>query len=108
MDELYGFTEQSTSEWQDGIITKTMRRCSQDDSNDKHWIVFDGPIDALWVEHLNSVMDDNKRLGLPNGEVIMLKKNTQIFFELEDVAVASPATVSRNGMVFVQPEMLKL
>lgn len=44
-----------------------MRKCAQDDSDDKHWIVFDGPIDALWVEHLNSVMDDNKRLGLPSG-----------------------------------------
>lgn len=52
---------------------------------------------------MNSVMDDNKLLTLPNGERIRLHPQCSLLFEVGDLQYASPATVSRVGMVFLDP-----
>jgi dynein heavy chain 1 len=101
------------------------------EANKRHWIVFDGDVDPDWAENLNSVLDDNKLLTLPNGERLALTPNIRIMsvlaalravwivahlrlrcrFEAKDLNYATPATVSRCGMVWfsddvVSPKMM--
>lgn len=101
-DELYGHLDIITREWTDGLFTSIMRKIVNNTRNEDskmHWIIFDGDIDPEWVENLNSVLDDNKTLTLPNGERIGLSKNIRILFEVSSVKHATLATVSRCRMV---------
>lgn len=106
MGELYGEFHPLTQEWHDGLASSIMREYVAVESDEKRWTVFDGPIDALWIENMNTVLDDNMTLCLANGQRIKLKWEMKCLFEVNDLAVASPATVSRIGVVYVSPSDL--
>ncbi|MBZ3878788.1 Dynein heavy chain 10, axonemal [Sciurus carolinensis] len=107
--ELYGILDPNTRDWTDGVLSSIFREINKPtDKKERKYILFDGDVDALWVENMNSVMDDNKLLTLANGERIRLQAHCALLFEAsEDLQYASPATVSRCGMVYVDPKNLK-
>lgn len=102
-EALYGHLDSTTREWTDGLFTSILRKIVDNlrgEDTKRHWIVFDGDVDPEWVENLNSVLDDNKILTLPNGERLILPTNVRIMFEVETLKYATLATVSRCGMVW--------
>ncbi|KAI9803379.1 MAG: hypothetical protein M1833_000898 [Piccolia ochrophora] len=102
-EALYGTLDSTTREWTDGLFTSILRKIVDNlrgEDSRRHWIVFDGDVDPEWVENLNSVLDDNKLLTLPNGERLNLPSNVRIMFEVETLKFATLATVSRCGMVW--------
>ena len=102
-EALYGSLDSTTREWTDGLFTSILRKIVDNlrgEDSKRHWIVFDGDVDPEWVENLNSVLDDNKLLTLPNGERLNLPPNVRIMFEVETLKYATLATVSRCGMVW--------
>ncbi|SCO85337.1 probable dynein heavy chain, cytosolic [Fusarium oxysporum] len=113
-EALYGNLDSTTREWTDGLFTSILRKIVDNlrgEDSKRHWIVFDGDVDPEWVENLNSVLDDNKLLTLPNGERLNLPSNVRIMFEVETLKYATLATVSRCGMVWfsedtVSPNMM--
>ncbi|KAJ7102434.1 dynein heavy chain protein 1 [Mycena belliarum] len=109
-EALYGTLDPTTREWNDGLFTHILRKIVDDvrgESGKRHWIVFDGDVDPEWVENLNSVLDDNKLLTLPNGERLNLPPNVRIMFEVEHLKYATLATVSRCGMIWFSEDIVE-
>ena len=100
-NELFGFLNPATRDWQDGLFSTIMRNLSKLTTTNPKWIILDGDIDPCWIESLNTVMDDNKVLTLASNERIPLTTGMRLVFEISHLKCATPATVSRAGILFV-------
>ncbi|CAF3596551.1 unnamed protein product, partial [Rotaria sordida] len=102
--QLLGHIDIDTREWSDGVLTAASRAVVKEPLEIQSWIVCDGDVDPEWVESLNSVLDDNRLLTMPSGERIQFGPNVNFLFETHDLSCASPATISRMGMIFLSDE----
>uniref|UniRef100_A0A8C4ZK88 Uncharacterized protein n=1 Tax=Gadus morhua TaxID=8049 RepID=A0A8C4ZK88_GADMO len=102
-DELFGIINPATREWKDGLFSNIMRELANLSHTGPKWIVLDGDIDPMWIESLNTVMDDNKVLTLASNERIPLNPTMRLVFEISHLRTATPATVSRAGILYINP-----
>ncbi|XP_058542508.1 cytoplasmic dynein 2 heavy chain 1 isoform X7 [Neofelis nebulosa] len=102
--QLLGHIDMDTREWSDGVLTNSARQVVREPQDVSSWIICDGDIDPEWIESLNSVLDDNRLLTMPSGERIQFGPNVNFVFETHDLSCASPATISRMGMIFLSDE----
>lgn len=104
-DELFG-SYSKTKEWKNGVLSMIMK--NQTKCEDKYkphhkhkWSILDGDIDPEWIESLNTVMDDNKVLTLVSNDRIPLSPAMRLLLEVSNLKNATPATVSRGGVLFI-------
>jgi len=105
INELYGYSDPKSQEWTEGILSNNFKICSKRNKT-REWVILDGPVEAEWIENMNTVLDDNKCLCLMSSDKIPMSKYMTMVFETENLAKASPATVSRCGMIYLPADLV--
>lgn len=106
--QLLGQIDPDTRQWSDGVLSLYSTQVTAEAQDVWSWITCDGDIDPEWVESLNSVLDDNRLLSLPSGWRIQFGPNVNFIFENHELRNASPATISRMGIVFFSEEIVTI
>jgi hypothetical protein len=83
--ELIGIIDSKSGVWKEGLLTSVLRVFTKDISSRKKWVHLDGPIDHDWAENLNSILDENQKIDLPNGEVLRVNSTTNLIFETDSL-----------------------
>lgn len=104
--QLYGQFDPITQEWCDGVAGKTFRDMVTMSQDMRTWLVFDSSVDSIWIENLHTLLDDNGKFCLISGEMIEKTKLMTILFEAIHLENATPATVARCGVVYMQSHQL--
>ncbi|XP_050362992.1 cytoplasmic dynein 2 heavy chain 1 [Nymphalis io] len=102
---LLGHVELDTRQWTDGVLTAVALEVANQPEDVWSWVVCDGDIDPEWIEALNSVLDDNRLLTLPSGWRVQFGQNVNFIFETHSLEYASPATISRMGIILFSAEI---
>ena len=105
---MYGKTG-NDGQYHDGLLPYHLKDISNtryDDGTQRiiKWLVLDAPVDTLWIESLNILLDDTRILSLPSGFRINLKKEIKTVFEAESLTQATQATISRVDLVSFESE----
>lgn len=83
------------------MFTQEFRQYAAQTNDKKKWLLLDGPVDHAWVENLNSILDDNKKMSLPNGEQMKMAEGMCVLLETDNVRNVTPATISRCGLIYM-------
>ena len=106
MNQLMGQFDETSREWTDGVLSHGIRQATMDTTGRRMLITCDGPIEPDWVENMNSVLDDNKRLSLITGETLYLTPTMNILLETSQLDDCTPATISRCAICYIRRETL--
>lgn len=107
-NQLLGYMNHDTGEYFYGVLTKNAKDVEKEPLSTLCWIICDGDVDPEWIEALNSVLDDNRLLTMQNGERISFTSNINFIFETDSLKYASPATISRLGIIYMNQEDLTI
>lgn len=101
--QLFEYVDPDTGEWAEGVIETVYREmiAASASGQCRGWVVFDGIVDPMWAECMHTLLDSNRKLCLPSGEMIEKTELMAILFETDDLQFASPSTVSRCGIVYI-------
>ncbi|XP_053397319.1 dynein axonemal heavy chain 5-like isoform X6 [Mercenaria mercenaria] len=102
-DLMFGYLTPS-NDWVDGIFTNACKKANRNLS--KTWLCLDGPLNTGWADNFNSVLNSDKVLHLRNGDKLFLSDNINIIFETARLPEASPSTVARCGILYIDKDVV--
>ncbi|XP_053567991.1 uncharacterized protein LOC128657631 [Bombina bombina] len=97
-------TKNNSGIWEDGIVTYVWKRALQSHRNT--WMWLDGHLSSSWADNFNSVLGTEKVLQLRNGDRLEFPKHMRLLFETTDLQLASPATLTKAGVLYIESEAL--
>lgn len=87
--------------FQDGVLADLVRTCARKEVPDLQWVLFDGPVDAIWIENMNTVLDDNKKVCAYDRSTLPMKSPPDLF-QVDKEAAEGQSTEARVTLDMVQ------